>query len=117
MIISKFYSVAGQLMGMPTIQESGYATSDDSTLNDLRKFENEDLQIVRVRRRRGLVAKSMTGAEIKTDTLSDEMLGRFENVIQLGRTQTVFAAPKQPFGPLNGKEVIQYKRLWLQLQK
>lgn len=117
MIITQFYSLAGTLLGMPVIQESGLCTNDGSTLDKLREKENEDVRLFRVRRRSGLVAKSMTGVAVKTLSINDEMLGRFDNCMQIGRTQTQFFAPRQPFGPFNGKEILSYQRTWVQLEE
>ena len=117
MIINTFYSVDGEVMGMPVIRERGLCTNEDSTLNALRRYENEEIQLSRVRRRSGLIVKSLTGDAVETQTVADEQIGRFPNCIQLGKTRTAFAFPKQPsgFGPHAGKMILQYERVWVQI--
>jgi hypothetical protein len=115
MIITTFYSVAGTYMGMPMILETGLCTNDQSTVDKLREKENEDVRLYRVRRRTGLVAKSLTGDSVKTATVADEQIGRFSNCVQMGRTETNFFAPKQTMGPFSGKGILSYRRMWVPL--
>lgn len=113
-IISTIYTRAGDYEGMPLVQESGQCTNDTGTLNQLRAYENESIQIARVARRSGLTVKNLAGSSApRTRTVADEHLGRFENCIQIGRTETQLFAPRQPLGPFAGKCILTYRRQWL----
>lgn len=113
-ILATIYTRAGEVDGMPVIQEAGQCTNDTGTLNQLRTYENEALQVVRVPRRSGLTVKNLAGsARPKTRTIADEHVGRFENCVQLGRTETQLFAPRQPIGPHLGKCILNYRRQWL----
>lgn len=117
MIISRTYS-AGEMERMPMITEAGLCTNDNATLNNLREYENEDVRLDRVPRRAGLTAKTMDGSGApRTFTVADAMIGRFQNCIQVGRTQTQLFAPAQPIGPFKGKQILRYTRIWVQLQE
>ncbi len=117
-IISQFYAIAGELDGMPVIQETGLCTNDAATLNAIRKHEKEDLQFSRVPRRAGLTVKTLDGSGVAEPyTVSDPQIGRFTNCVQKGRTLTNQAFPVQPIGPFAGKAILSYSRTWVQLQK
>lgn len=121
MIISEFYATSDQYLGMPVVIQSGLCTSDDGTKNALRAFENEAVQLVRIPRRSGLVVKELAGggtSSVKTQTIRDQQVGTFRNMIQMGRTQFRFVAPKQPAGfPFSGRMILQYQITWLQLEE
>jgi hypothetical protein len=118
MIISRLFSVAGDMDGMPVIQETGLCTNDDATMNAIRRYENEALQFSRVPRRAGLTVKTLDGSGVaELYTVADQQIGRFPNCVQNGRTLTKLAAPVQPIGPFAGKAIISYSRTWVQLQE
>lgn len=115
MILSTLYAMGEPVLGMPTIVETGYCTAEDSQLSTLRYYENEDVKLERVRRRNGIIAKSLTSDAIRTDTINDQTIGRFDNCMQMGRTQFKPFAPVQPLGRARGKMVLTYSRTWLHL--
>lgn len=115
MILSTLYSMGDAVMGMPSITETGYCTNEASQLRALRDYENEDVQLERVRRRSGLIAKSLTATAIRTNTIRDEAVGEFKNCMQLGRTKFSVAAPRQAIGRARGKVVLRYTRMWVHL--
>lgn len=113
-IHSTIYTRSGETYGQPMIIESGVCTNDTGTLNQLRAYENEALQITRIPRRSGLVVKNLaSSAAPRTQTIADEHLGRFENCVQIGRTETQLMAPRQPIGRDAGKCILTYRRQWL----
>lgn len=117
-IISQFYAIAGELDGMPVIQETGLCTNDVATMAAIHKYENAALQFSRVPRRAGLTVKTLDGSGVaELYTVSDLQIGRFPNCVQSGRTLTKLAFPVQPIGPFAGKALISYSRTWVQLQE
>lgn len=112
---SEFFAVEGAMEGMPLISEVGLATNDAGTLNKLRQYETEEIQLNRLPRTRGLTAKAMDGRTLETRTIQQDGIGRFENCLQLGRTEIRHFAPAQPFGAHAGKEILSYRRMWVQL--
>lgn len=102
---------------MPLLIETGLCTDDDQTKNELRRYETERVQLVAVRRRSGLIAKSMDGLQIPTTQIRDPQVGTFSNCMQMGRTQFSFRAPKQILSPFQGKQILQYQRQWVQLEE
>jgi hypothetical protein len=116
-VISTFYSKQGQLLGMPIIVESGLCSDDDSTRNTLTRYETQRVQLVSVRRRTGIIAKSLDGQTIRTTTVRDSQVGTFSNCMQIGRTRFSFVAPKQLFSPFQGRKILSYERTWLQLEE
>lgn len=115
MILSTLYSIGQDVLGMPTIVETGYCTNEESQLKALREYENEQVSLERVSRRSGIIAKSLTADAIKTKDVRDEQVGSFANCMQMGRTQFALVAPKQPLGKTSGKMILRYSRTWLLL--
>lgn len=117
-IISTIYKRAGELEGMPIIEETGLCTNDQDTLNALRRYENEDIQFSRIPRRVGMTVKTLDGSgPAQSFTIVDKLIGRFHNCIQDGRTRTEPYAPVQPIGNFAGKAILRYSRRWVQLQE
>lgn len=115
-ILTTIYTRSGEVDGMPMIMEVGICDNDTGTLNQLRSYENEALQITRIPRRSGLTVKNLAGsAAPRTQTIAAEHLGRFENCVQVGRTETQLYAPRQPIGQQQGKCLLTYRRQWLSL--
>lgn len=115
MIISRLYSIAGDYMGMPMIQEAGLVTSEPASMNELRN-DVEAVEISRVPRRSGLIAKRLdSGASLTTTTLTSPEIGTYKDCVQLGPTEFSQYAPTQPLGPYQGKRIIQYRRVWVSL--
>ena len=118
MILSRLYSIAGEMDGMPIIQENGLCTDDHATMAAIRKYENEALQFSRIPRRSGITVKTLDGTgAAQLFTIADPQIGRFERCVQNGRTKTEQVTPVQPIGPLAGKAIIRYSRTWVQLQE
>lgn len=115
MIISRMYSAAGEYMGMPMIQEVGFVDGTDASMNALRN-NLEAVEISRVPRRSGLVAKRLDGRNTLTGiTITSPEIGSYKDCIQIGTTAFSQYAPEQPFGKFQGKRIIQYRRVWVSL--
>ena len=115
MILSTLYSMGDPVLGMPTILETGFCTAEDDQLKALREYENEDVKLERVRRRSGIIAKSLTATAIMTQIVKNETIGEFKNCMQMGRTSFKPFAPRQPVGRAKDKMVLSYSRTWLHL--
>lgn len=114
-IVSVTYTKAGTFLGMPLIVEQGIATNDESTLRLITRHETGRVEFVPLPRTTGLSAKALDGQTISTTDLQTELFGLFRNCIQLGKSQIVRLAPRQPIGPHVGKEIVSYQRQWVQL--
>lgn len=114
MIITTFYEQGGTMHGMPVIHESGLCTDAAMTTNKLKEYEPGRLELVPIPRLTGIVAKSLDGWTIKTDTL-DTPFGKFRNCLQLEKTLFRDFAPEQPFGQFKNKRILAYRRSWVQL--
>jgi hypothetical protein len=118
MIITQLYRVTGTYMDMPTIEETGLITNEESEINALRKDEVEGLEIQRIPNRSGLVVKRLDGnTAIPLNNIRDESIGEYKSCVQLGATEFSQAFPAQPLGPFNGKRILAYRRTWLQLER
>lgn len=115
-ILSQLYSLAGDFAGRPQIVETGQATDDNGAMNELARYETGRLEIVPLPRSAGLVAKSLDGQKLLTQTIETNMFGRFRNCLQLGKTQIAQLAPRQPVGPHSGRKIVTFQRVWVSLE-
>ncbi len=114
-ILSIQFSIGGTSAGQRTIIESGFCTDEGPTRAKLQSFETGRVEIVTLPRRVGVVAKSLEGHNLSTRTIADPVTGVLTTCLQLGRTAFDRFAPVQPIGPFKGKNILAYRRTWLQL--
>lgn len=115
-ILTQIYSQAGSVLGRPQIAESGVATDDAATMNDLDYYETGRVELVPLPRTQGLVAKALDGQIIRTTLIRTDLFGNFRNCMQLGRTAISRLAPRQPIGPHQGRQIVNYQRVWVSLE-
>ena len=114
-ILFSNYERQGTYMGMPVLVESGLATDDQSTTDELLRYECGRVEFSPIPRARGLIAKALDGQPVVRNTINTERFGRFANCVQMGPTQIGIFAPEQPIGPQAGRQINAFRRVWVQL--
>lgn len=116
-IIIQEYVRAGEMMGMPVVEEAGLCTDDDATRTTLSEYETGRVELAAIPRAQGLIAKALDGQELQTTTLTADVIGTLNNCLQLGKTDYFRFAPVQPIGIYSGSGILRYRRRWVQLQE